>query len=153
MAGRGFAFLGRRGDSLRPGWPITSHAPRRRARSRPTNQLTADRNPSLDRARIAHLRRHLFSAAARRCARFENAAGQRLFAIDMLLVPDRHHRRDCMGMIGRAHHYCVDFVDHLIEHLAEIAELTGLRIRRERFARPLFIGIAQRDDIFAETGD
>ncbi len=50
-------------------------------------------------------------------------------------------------VVGRADHDAVDLLFDAIEHLPKVSEATGLRKLLERLLAPLFVDVAQGDDV------
>ena len=88
-------------------------------------------------------------AAFIRLADLADRMGQRLLAVDVLAAIDGGHRRHGVVVVGRADEDPVDILLHLVQHLAEIAELLGLGIPGQGLAGVTPIDVAQGDDVGA----
>ena len=97
---------------------------------------------------IAHLRGNLgFLGGKPQMTRFVHVMSQRLLGVHMLAQLDRLHRRHRMRMVGRGDGYRVDFLVHLIEHLAEIGVLLGLGMAHRLGLKALLVNVANRHKI------
>ena len=101
---------------------------------------------------IAELRDHLvFVGGRHKLADFMDRVGQRFFAIDMLAAPHGRHGDDGMGVIRRADDHAVNLLAQLVEHHAIVREAFGVRIFGEFLGGVVFIHVAQRDDVVAQS--
>ena len=78
---------------------------------------------------VAHLRDDLvLLGGLHQLADLVDRVRQRLLAVDVLAALDGGHGGHRVGMVGRGDDDRVDLLVHLVEHLAEVAELLGLGI-------------------------
>ena len=103
-------------------------------------------------ALVAHLRDDLvFLGGLGHRAAFGDRVGQRLLAVDVLAVLHGGDRGHGVVMVGRGDHDGVDLFGHLVEHLAEVAELLRLGMVVERADDAIItpVGVAKGHDIVA----
>ena len=79
-------------------------------------------------------------------ARFLDRVRHRLLAVEVLVEPERRHRRMEVGVVRRRYRDGIDVTVHLVEHLAEVVELPGAGVPLVRAARTRVVDIAHRDD-------
>jgi hypothetical protein len=106
---------------------------------------------------ISQLRHHLILAGGfDKLTKLIYRMRQRLFAEHMLSASDCIHARYGMCMVRRGYRYRVDFVIHLIQHLAKIMIMFGPGILLKLTACTSHIHVAQCNYIFsaaaADTG-
>src|SRR6266513_3550021 len=95
----------------------------------------------------AHLRSHFgFRSRFTNLARFPDVMRERFLAIDMLAMLQRQHGRKSMCMLAGAHDYCVEIL-RLIEELAEVSKLFGVRMLRSRRIQVPRVNVAERHDV------
>ncbi len=80
-------------------------------------------------------------------AGFPHVVGQRLLRVDVLADLDRHHGGDGVGVIGRGDGDGVDLLAHLVEHLAEVGELSGLGVLGGFGVEALLVDVADGDEV------
>jgi hypothetical protein len=83
-------------------------------------------------------------------ARFPDRVRERLLAIDVFTQLHRHHGREGVMMVRRAHGHRVDLL-HFLQHFAVISEELRLGKLRPAFFQSLLVHVAQGHDILRRT--
>ncbi len=85
-------------------------------------------------------------------AAFVERVRERLLAIDVLAGADGGHGGHGMDVVGRADADRVDVIGLLVEHDAEVFVAPGLGEIVKRAGSPLFVDVAEGDDVGAVLG-
>ena len=141
-------------DALRPDRPVGPDVDfLDRAESVGAEQFDAGAEAVGRRALVAHLGAEvLLGGELPHYAGFLDGPGQRLLAEAVLAHLHGHDAGRGVGVVGRAHGDGVDLAVHLLEHLAVVEVLLGVRELLGLLVERLFVDVAEGDDLAVAAG-